>query len=536
MKKYFLFIFFVLFFINSLSAQPDLKNKDLKGIELDFISTSPSNKNVYVYSDLTYWNFFGVRLHGWNGGNLSSSTFLPDGNTFWAFGDSYFGVISENRNRKTYNQPRNAAMIQTGEASQEDFITLNSYISTSLKDLKNYYKGKTWLRHPDASLNEHWIKTGTIDRDFYFWPDDATIINVDGVPNLQVLLGGYDEKGNRFETSTARFSLAGKPGDKEYMKLVELKRNIVPYRVDYGSAILEDEGHIYLYGTVETGGLFGGRWAVVARTASLNLTSQWEYYIKDKSGEFFWKKTIPTLDEIKKSNISSGFWCESSSVFKYNGKYYMCCEESVNGDLYILMSDNPWGPFANRKKIFTFTEEKKNTSHVVVHPQLSRTGELVLSYNMNPAPITVISKGKNGSALETIKVGKDRNYNAWNSADLNQPHFLRIFNWQNLFGVDNVGPLKDAGVESYTAGIRNLIAEDGSKEIKMDYSQASSTLKIYCKGKFSWYVYSSSGVEIRRGKADQTTVLDLSALSAGVYIVKADRKNGMSKNLKIIKK
>ena len=119
------------------SAQQDLNAEELKGLELDYMNDMSSGK-VYVYTDLTYWNLFGVRLHGWNGGSGASSVLLPGGRTLWTFGDSFFGIVSENRNRKKYNMPHSAAMVQSGEASQDDFITLNEYVSTQ-RTLKNNY-------------------------------------------------------------------------------------------------------------------------------------------------------------------------------------------------------------------------------------------------------------------------------------------------------------------------------------------------------------------------------------------------------------
>ena len=134
------------------AQQPDLNAEALKGLELDYMSQL-STGNVYTYADLTYWNLFAVRQHGWNGGSGASSVLLPDGHTLWTFGDSFFGIVSENRNRKKYNMPHNAAMVQTGEASQDDFVTLNEYVSTRRTLKGNYtYWGKAWLRHPDATL------------------------------------------------------------------------------------------------------------------------------------------------------------------------------------------------------------------------------------------------------------------------------------------------------------------------------------------------------------------------------------------------
>lgn len=53
---------------------------------------------VFVYKDLKYNALF-TRSLGWNGGDGVFTTGLPDGNIFWSFNDSFYGVINENRSR-----------------------------------------------------------------------------------------------------------------------------------------------------------------------------------------------------------------------------------------------------------------------------------------------------------------------------------------------------------------------------------------------------------------------------------------------------
>ena len=66
---------------------------------------------------------------------------------------------------------------------------------------------------------------------------------------------------------------------------------------DSGSTIWKDEdGHIYLYVTENNRPL-------VARTTTHDLTSEWEYYIRDLSGNFMWQKMYPTKEERTRSTI-----------------------------------------------------------------------------------------------------------------------------------------------------------------------------------------------------------------------------------------
>lgn len=433
-------------------AQADLSDPRLEGLDLEYQGRAVASADVHVYYDLTYWRLFASHQKGWLGGDGVYSTTLPDGNVFWSFGDSFFGLGTEFRNNgRPTNLPRNAAMIQTGEHSFRDFIVLNELCSTNPNDRERYCKGKTWLRHPDAKeLSQSDINNGSTDSDRFYWPGDATVIKRDGKPILQVLWGSIFGDMERDETALTEYSLEGKPGDPNYMKLLKLIPNVVEYSTGYGSGIFEDaDGHTYLYSTIGTGGIFGGAWAVVARSTTHDLTSQWEYWIADEDGNFSWQTKIPSSEEIRRSNISSGEWISEPSVFKYGEKYYICSQPITDGTVFIMQADHPWGPFTNKKDLYKIPKEHSATYNAFVHPQCSRTGELVISYNMNPADLSTYTRGENGDAIETKHNGFWRNFNAWGSSDLYQPHFIRVFDWQKLYGVENIGPITDVGITEY---------------------------------------------------------------------------------------
>ena len=423
---------------STASAQKtDLRLEALKGIELDYQGTSSGAANSEVFNDLTYWNFFAVRYRGWNGGNGATSTTLPDGATLWTFADSYFGLISENRERKRKlnNTTYNAGIVQTGEDTEDDFLTLNAYQGTSLADLDTYYKGLDWI--PAA-------EDGTVYR-----PEDATLIKYDGEPLVQVLLSGY-LNGERTETSVAEYTVT----NGHELQLKGIRRKVSLANVNYGRAILEDDGHAYLYGELPRANI-GGCYIVVARTSSTDLTSRWEYYVKDADGNWSWQRTTPTEDELKRSNIASGVRPSSPAVFTYGGKYYLCTIDT--GAIWITTSTNPYGPFSGRRRLYAVPEEQQDATLLAIHPQLSRMGELPLSYCMQPVDITYYRRANTGKALPIVVKGPDRNYYDWESADLNQVHFLRVIGWQSIYNIENVGPLPDSNKESYLAtGIHEL--------------------------------------------------------------------------------
>ncbi|MGN0069621.1 MAG: DUF5005 domain-containing protein [Prevotella sp.] len=519
----------------SISAQTvDLNADALEGLDLDYLGTAPDGGEVKVYSDLTYWNLFSMRQKGWNGGVGATSISMPDGNVFWAFGESQFGRISEFRNRtKNNNTVHNAAMVQTGEASERDFVTLNGYISVTPQKSSVYYTGKTWLRHPDASYSEQYIDAGLIDRDHLYYPLDGTVLQSSSGCVLQLMVRGYDADGNVTDNSVARFAVNGETPADGYLTLLGIDRDVIPAGQPYGVTLLEDGGHIYLYGEVSTGKTFGGTWPVVARTSTRDLTSVWEYYVNDEQGVGNWQTVPPTIEELQRSSITTSNIVGRAvhpSVFSYGGKYYMCMQNTADGSICISQSETPYGPFASRKVLYTIPQEMRTASRVTVHPQLSRMGELVLSYNMDPADITVYVKGDDGSGEEKTLTGTARKTNAWGSANLNQTHFLRFFNWQSMFGVENAGPIQDAGLEWTETGIDTVTDNSGWNAFHVYPRTVSTTFCIDAEttADYSWQLLSSSGTVVRQGKACGNCIIEVEGLPKGIYVVRVGSGNALT--------
>lgn len=506
------------------AQEVDLTLPALDGVELDYQGKATASSYVTYYSDLTWWNLFGMRLRGWNGGEGCYSTPLPDGNVFWSFGPSTFGRISEFRDRKKYNNtPCNAAMVQTAtdEATMTDadFLTLNEYIATDPAKESNYYRGKTWLRHPDATLSESTINRGRNDTDHRYIPGDAHVVQRDGQPILQVVMHGVDEAGAYTDISVAEYSLQGTPGDGTYMQLLALHRDVVPFTANYGQRLLEDGQHVYLYGTITTGSR-GYTYPVVARTSWLDLCNPWEYYITDEQGVARWQREVPTQEELQRSPIAGSDRTESPNVFRYGDQYYMLALNAPNGQLSLWTSSTPWGPFTGKKVLYTMPTAEKTTRHLFVHPQLSRMGEIVFSYTMTPDASVVITKKSDGTYLETTLTTTDRLGNAWGSANLNLPHFRRLFGWQRLYKMENIGPLTDAGLESYATGASPLTTSD---EVLTIWTDEQGTVSIAApQGQpCQWQVVTPEGRLLREGTDTGNFSVTLPDHHPGICIVHA---------------
>ena len=187
----------------------------------------------------------------------------------------------------------------------------------------------------------------------------------------------------------------------------------------YGSTLWEDEdGHTYLYAVENSS-------TVVARTATHDLYSHWQYYIKGTDGNWAWQDDYPTQTERRRSSImeSSSYGIMLPWIFKQGDWYFMTSQAPIfSPDVYIYRSKSPYGPFGDRKLLFRLPDhlDKMGPQQyhwlymVNLHPALSRQGELVFSTNSDPADFW-------------------DNFNATGSADYYRPYFYRVFDWQKVY-------------------------------------------------------------------------------------------------------
>lgn len=103
-----------------------------------------------------------------------------------------------------------------------------------------------------------------------------------------MLWNGVDNRNGQMialGTALATYSLEGRPGDADYLKLESVDHDFLPYNpYAYGSTLWEDpDGHIYLYSSTGNGNWLGND-PIVARTVGSDLAGEWEYYIRNASG------------------------------------------------------------------------------------------------------------------------------------------------------------------------------------------------------------------------------------------------------------
>lgn len=413
---------------------PDIKPE----WDLELMPDATRSGAAVAYKDWKYNKLF-TRTRGWNGGDGVLTVGLPDGSVFWTFNDSFYGrVNAADRSRGDCNFPRNSVMLQKatdgvlGE-TEDDLIWLADYVNWTDPSAERYFHCRTHLRHPDGEKTVDEILAGDIDQDRVYWSGDGTIY--DG--KLQMMWMGTASKELRaLGTSLATYSLDGTipkgyylddipdylPKKGNYLYREKVTHQINDNAVTYGSTLCEaDDGHTYLYGT-------NGYGVLVARTATHDLYSKWQYYVRPEEGsDFVWQDEYPTAEQMERSQImENNYACSMPWVFKDGDYYYMTAQGPYFArEVYIYRSKSPYGPFGEKRLLFVLPGQLDKlgpTAYhwlymVNLHPALSRAGELVFTTNSDPDDFW-------------------KNFNDPGSADYYRPFFYRVFDWKSLFGDD----------------------------------------------------------------------------------------------------
>lgn len=420
--------------MDNTTAGPDIKSE----WDLELMPDATRPGAALAYKDWKYNKLF-TRTRGWNGGDGVLTVGLPDGSVFWTFNDSFYGSVNAaDRSRGDCNFPRNSVMLQKatdgvlGE-TDKDFIWLADYVNWTDPSTERYFHCRTHLRHPDGEKTVDEILAGDIDQDRVYWSGDGTIY--DG--KLQMLWMGTASKELRaLGTSIATYRLDGTipegyylddipdylPKKGNYLYREKVTHQINDNAVSYGSTLCEaDDGHTYLYGT-------NGYGVLVARTATHDLYSKWQYYVRPEEGsDFVWQDEYPTKEQMERSQImENNHQCNMPWVFKDGDYYYMTAQGPYFArEVYIYRSKTPYGPFGEKRLLFVLPGELDKlgpTAYhwlymVNLHPALSREGELVFTTNSDPDDFW-------------------KNFNDPGSADYYRPFFYRVFDWKSLFGDD----------------------------------------------------------------------------------------------------
>ncbi|MFG3716067.1 fibronectin type III domain-containing protein [Micromonospora sp. NPDC047730] len=280
----------------------------------------------------------------WNGADRTASVRLPDGRLLWLFSDTFLGPVDPDGSRPdTASFINNSMVVQQGEELRETVHGGTAEEPASLVP-------------PPAADQFHWV-------------GDAQVVG----QSLQMLVNRYRRTGAGpldhvlLGTSLATFALPG-------LAPTAVRPLPLGQRISWGSALLRDGGHTWIYGTEASGDT---KFAHVARVAGDDLTGPWEFWTG--SG---W---APEVD--RSARVLSGVGT-SYGVQRVGDRYVLVTHENnlvFSGDLVAYSAAGPTGPFEGPDYLHSAAET--DAGHLVydadLHPDLARPGKLLISYNVN---------------------------------------------------------------------------------------------------------------------------------------------------------
>lgn len=298
------------------------------------LSDDDCESQVDSLPDNTFNELFTRFDNGWTGGGNVSSVLLPDGRTAWFSATTYLGTVNADRSRSDDTPViDNSLLIQDGGA-------LTTRHGGTVDDPTAFIMPADPAERyaPKAA----WVEGGRLH---VFLDVIVTLFQIE-------------------RNDVATFSLPD-------LTLIEIATVNGRQEVSYGTALLERDGFVYIYG-IEPGDEAGG-FMHVARAVAGDLLGPWEYY--DGTG---W-----TADPAMSARVL-GEVAAQYSVIEDSGNIFLVNQEvfGFSQRMFMFQGDSPVGPWRGRTAVFCAPERSGDiiTINALAHPQFTSNGNLLVSY------------------------------------------------------------------------------------------------------------------------------------------------------------
>jgi hypothetical protein len=314
----------------------------------------PATKGIAVAPDRafdTLFETYGDSGKGWTGSDGTYSVPLPDGRVIWLFSDTFLGTVEPNHHRPPGTPMiHNSAIIQDGTA------------------LTTLYTGSH--EHPSAWINP----IGYRSPDTWYWIDDGT---VEG-DKLRVFLprfirtgpGGWDFAQVAMDIGT--LSLPGVQLQAITPTAAGLVKMPSGTQVTYGVAILEDDPYTYLYGVEDVP---FDKYMHLARARAGDVLGPWEFFTG----------TGWSSDPQSSARMLSSIADQYSVTKTPYGYILITQDDGIGKNILIYRAEHPTGPWQSGGVLYPTPQSGGNiyTYAAMAHPEFSRPGELLISYDVN---------------------------------------------------------------------------------------------------------------------------------------------------------
>ena len=228
------------------------------------------------------------------------------------------------------------------------------------------------------------------------WLQDGIVID-DKIYLFPILVKDYQTLFKVFNVGLIEMNIVDKQFDYEsanYLNTPLMCQTEDGGTIYYGAGVMDNrnvDGYIYVYGYKDG----DGRKLVVARVTEENFLNfnEWTYY----DGENW-------SDKIEESAVLiDGVSPELSVTYMetgmFAGKYMLVVMENTNsGNVAFALSDTPFGPFSEYTRVYKTSEGSYLTAaftyNAKLHPNLSTSEKLIISYNVNTTNIYALRDAK----------------------------------------------------------------------------------------------------------------------------------------------
>jgi hypothetical protein len=151
----------------------------------------------------------------------------------------------------------------------------------------------------------------------------------------------------------------------------------------FGYGFVEHEGWYYTYGTKDEGAF---SYPLCAARAQLinDMLGNWQVF--DGTD---WSSDLANISGLR--GLNNIIVSEQHSIFKYNNKFILLTQNRLGPNIYTFVSDNPEGPWGNKKTIYTtpeYSDSRYTTYNAMAHPQYAKNDKLLVSYCVNSTTLS----------------------------------------------------------------------------------------------------------------------------------------------------
>ncbi|TDC78472.1 DUF5005 domain-containing protein [Actinomadura sp. 7K507] len=326
-----------------------------------------ASQHTALNDKFTAYGNSNAKLDDWTGADTTYSLKLSDGRLVYAYSDTFLGKINTDGTRSP----------TVDDGGTTPFINSSFVVQSAGGGLTTVHGGTAAAPKavmPPAQAN-HW-----------YWAGDLTQTGSE----VQQLYREYYDPDPHNDTGwdmkwkdnvLARFS----PDDLS--KPAQVVAMPSEDGVQWGSALLKDGGHTYIYGTedyTDPDTEVNTKYLHIARVRGTDLRGAWEYRTADG-----WSPT-----ETASARLMSGVSNEFS--VSRRGSHYLLVNQDTKlafgAEIDVLMSCSAAGPFTGEQTVYTTPETGAQGSYenpevytynAHQHASLSSSGNLVISYNVN---------------------------------------------------------------------------------------------------------------------------------------------------------